>query len=244
MSIPRFHCPVPLSQGGELNLPEAVANHAVRVLRMRAGDALVLFDGEGGECPAVLADITRSAVTVTLGEYSQVDRESPLDLWLVQALAAADKMDWVVQKAVELGATGVLPWQADRSVLKLDAVRAAKRQAHWQAIAISACEQCGRNRVPIVALPQDLAGALAACADRRVVGLLPSTDDAPTLRAEPMALVVGPEGGFSDAELALIRSVKAATLTLGPRVLRTETAGLAALAALNTRFGDFTLAEG
>lgn len=244
MSNPRFHCPVSLSQGGELTLPEAVANHAVRVLRMRAGDGLVLFDGEGGECPAVLADIARNAVTVTLGEYSQVNRESPLDLWLVQALAAADKMDWVVQKAVELGATGVLPWQADRSVLKLDAARAAKRQAHWQAIAISACEQCGRNRVPFVALPQDLETALAACAGRRIVGLIPAADGAPPLRAEPMALVVGPEGGFSDAELAVIRSVKAATLTLGPRVLRTETAGLAALAALNTRFGDFALAEG
>lgn len=244
MSIPRFFCPVSLSQGGELTLPEAVANHAVRVLRLRAGDALVLFDGEGGECPAVLAEVGRNTATATLGEYSQVNRESPLDLWLVQALAVADKMDWVVQKAVELGATGVLPWQADRSVLKLDSARAAKRQAHWQAIAVSACEQCGRNRVPFVGAPEDLTGVLAKCAGRRIVALHPEAGTEFRATMAPMALVVGPEGGFSDAELARLDTAGAAGLTLGPRVLRTETAGLAALSALNTFMGDFKLVKG
>jgi 16S rRNA (uracil1498-N3)-methyltransferase len=244
MAAPRFHCPVPLRQGGVLALPETVANHAVRVLRLKPGDALVLFDGEGGECPAVLRDVDRKTATVTLGEYSQVDRESPLDLWLVQALAVGDKMDWIVQKAVELGATGVLPWQADRSVLKLDPERAAKRQAHWQAIAISACEQCGRNRIPFVAAPQTLAAALAHCSDRRVVAMRPAADAAQPLRVAPMALIVGPEGGFSDGELAQLDVAEAAALTLGPRVLRTETAGLAGLAALNAQWGDFRLGTG
>lgn len=225
-------------------MPDDVANHAVRVLRLKAGDALVLFDGEGGECPAVLAEVTRNAATVTLGEYSQLSRESPLDIWLVQALAVGDKMDWIVQKAVELGATGVLPWQAERSVLKLDATRADKRRAHWASVAVSACEQCGRNRVPFVEAPQSLSAVLARCADRRVVAMLPAVGGAEPLRAEPMALIIGPEGGFSDAELAQLRSAKATSLTLGPRVLRTETAGLAGLAALNARFGDFRLSTG
>jgi 16S rRNA (uracil1498-N3)-methyltransferase len=222
-------------------LPDAVANHAVRVLRLRAGDALVLFDGAGGECAATLTEVTKSSATVRLSEYSQASRESPLDLWLVQALAVGDKMDWIVQKAVELGATGILPWQAERSVLKLDAARAEKRRAHWESVAISACEQCGRNRIPFVEAPQSLAGVLARCADRRLVAMLPVAENAKPLSAEPMALVIGPEGGFSDAEIAQLRSANAASLTLGPRVLRTETAGLAALAALNARFGDFQL---
>lgn len=227
-----------------ITLPESVANHAVRVLRLRVGDALVLFDGAGGECPAVLTDVSRQAATVSLGEYSQVDRESPLDLWLVQALAVGDKMDWIVQKAVELGATGVLPWQADRSVLKLDAERAAKRQAHWQAVAIAACEQCGRNRIPLIGAPQSLPEVLARLSARRIVALLPAAIRPSPLTAEPMALVVGPEGGFSDSEQSLLQAAQAATLTLGPRILRTETAGLAALAALNATFGDFKLELG
>jgi 16S rRNA (uracil1498-N3)-methyltransferase len=241
VSAPRFHCPVPLKQGGSLVLPEAVANHAVRVLRLKVGDELVLFDGEGGESPAVLTDVARNSATVSLSEYSQVNRESPLDLWLVQALAVGDKMDWIVQKAVELGATGVLPWQADRSVLKLDAARADKRRVHWEAVAVSACEQCGRNRIPFVEAPQSLTGVLARCAGRRVIAMMPATGDAPPLRAEPMALVVGPEGGFSDAETMLLKTTNATLLNLGPRVLRTETAGLAALAALNAHMGDFGL---
>lgn len=215
----------------------------MRVLRLRVGDALVLFDGQGGECPAVLSAAGRDGATVQLGEYSQVDRESPLDLWLVQALAVGDKMDWIVQKAVELGATGILPWQADRSVLKLDAARADKRRAHWQAVAISACEQCGRNRIPFVEAPQSLALALEQCAERRVMAMFPTGAAQSAVRAEAMALVIGPEGGFSDAEVQLLGKAGADMLTLGPRVLRTETAGLAALAALNARLGDFRFIE-
>ncbi|MBL8517343.1 MAG: 16S rRNA (uracil(1498)-N(3))-methyltransferase [Betaproteobacteria bacterium] len=247
MSAPRFHCaelPRPSRSGQAFTLPAAVASHAVRVLRLRVGDVLVLFDGEGGEVPATLADVARECATVTLGEYSQVDRESPLDLWLVQALAVGDKMDWIVQKAVELGATGIVPWQADRSVLKLDAARADKRRAHWEAVAISACEQCGRNRIPFVDAPLSLTAALARSASRRVVAMMPGVAGPSAFRAEPMALVVGPEGGFSDAEAKLLRATNVATLTLGPRILRTETAGLAALAALNARFGDFGLTAG
>lgn len=224
-----------------LHLPESVANHAVRVLRLDVGDALVLFDGDGGEYPGIIATAERGAVTVTLGEYSQVNRESPLDIWLLQALAVGDKMDWVVQKAVELGATAVLPWQAERSVLKLDAAKAAKRQSHWQSIAIAACEQCGRNRIPVVHLPQSLTAALAASKGRRVLGLMPGASNSLALSRAPMCLVIGPEGGFTDGEIATIHSHSGEPLALGPRVLRTETAGLAALSALNAQLGDFVL---
>lgn len=204
---------------------------------------MVLFDGQGGECAAVIVSAERDAVTVTLGEYSQVDRESPLDIWLLQALAVGDKMDWIVQKAVELGATAVLPWQADRSVLKLDAARAAKRQAHWQSIAVASCEQCGRNRIPVIHPPQALESALAASRGRRILGLMPGMTNVVALSPSPMSLVIGPEGGLTDGELVAIRTAGGEPLSLGPRVLRTETAGLAAISALNARLGDFVLQD-
>jgi 16S rRNA (uracil1498-N3)-methyltransferase len=149
-------------------------------------------------------------------------------------------MDWIIQKAVELGATGILPWQAERSVLKLDGERAAKRLAHWQGVAIAACEQCGRNRLPRIDAPGRLADVLARSQGRRQVVLspLPGAAADPIWR-EACALVIGPEGGFSPAELATLTAAGAASLTLGPRILRTETAGLAALSALNARLGDF-----
>lgn len=239
--ISRFFCPFPLPASGEIQLPEALAHHAARVLRLRDGDPLILFDGSGGEQPAVLSVRGKQCFAVLQDRY-EVERESPLRLVLVQALASGDKMDWIVQKAVELGVAAIVPVQAERSVLRLAGERAAKRVEHWQQVSISACEQSGRNRVPLVAPICGLRDYLA----RPREGLRLILDPMATQRlldaARPAGeaqLLIGPEGGWSDDELAACRSAGCVGMRLGPRVLRTETAGLAAIAALQTVWGDF-----
>jgi 16S rRNA (uracil1498-N3)-methyltransferase len=239
--ISRFFFPHPLPASGAVPLPEALAHHASRVLRLRDGDPIVLFDGRGGEVAARLL-AQGKAWLAELGEASSAERESPLQLVLVQALASGDKMDWIVQKAVELGAWAVVPVEAERSVLRLSGERAAKRLEHWRQVAVAACEQSGRNRVPaiepIAALRDYLAGAHAAL---RLV-LDPAHGARPASLAPPggaVHLLVGPEGGWSEGELAACRVAGCTGIGLGPRVLRTETAGLAALAALQALWGDF-----
>lgn len=241
--IARFFFPSALPAGGCVALPEALAHHAVRVLRLRDGDAVVLFDGSGAEWPARLAVRGREC-SAELEDCRFVERESPLQVVLVQALAAGDKMDWVVQKAVELGVHAVQPLSAARSVLRLAGERAERRVAHWQQVAVAACEQCGRNRVPSVRGLSSLADYLAASATERRVVLAPGgavglAALAPPRSGEALHLLVGPEGGWSEDELALCTRAGVTALALGPRVLRTETAGLAALAALQARWGDF-----
>lgn len=199
---------------------------------------MVLFDGSGGELHARLDVRARLAVAVD-GRWQEVSRESPLDIVLVQALASSDKMDWVIQKAVELGATGIIPVQAARSVLRLAGERADKKLEHWRQIVIAACEQCGRNRLPFVAPLQSLAAYLSREAVRWI--LAPGGESLSAIQPVPSSihLLIGPEGGWSDEELALCLRAGSRAVGLGPRVLRTETAGLAALAALQARAGDF-----
>lgn len=241
--IPRFHCPFPLAPGAQVELPEQAAHHALKVLRMKAGDCVILFDGRGGEW---LAEIVGAGGTAraALREFSERDCESPLQVTLAQALPASDKMDWVVEKCVELGVAAIQPVAAKRSVIRLSAERMARRVAHWNAIASSACEQCGRNRVPIVApvldLPQYLAGAMAQNARR----LMLAPGGAVSLHAldkpaEPVIVMVGPEGGWEEGEMQAAQAAGFQFLQLGPRVLRTETAGLAVLAAMQSAWGDF-----
>lgn len=239
--ISRFHFPGTLPDGGEVALPEAVAHHALRVLRLRDGEPLVLFDGGGGEVDARLV-VRGKAGHALLGARRTVDRESPLQVVLVQALASGDKMDWIVQKAVELGAAGVVPVAAERSVLKLGGERADKRRAHWQQVAQAACEQCGRNRLPTVAEPTTLAAYLAAQRATAKLILAPGGESGLAGLQRPSAplhVLIGPEGGWSEAELAACRAAGCVALGLGPRILRTETAGLAVLAALQAKWGDF-----
>ncbi|MCK2125145.1 16S rRNA (uracil(1498)-N(3))-methyltransferase [Thauera aromatica] len=239
--ISRFHFPDRLPAGGEVVLPEALAHHALRVLRLREGEALTLFDGAGGEVAARLVVRGKTAVAV-LGERSAADRESPLQVVLVQALAAGDKMDWIVQKAVELGVAVIQPVQAERSVLRLGGERADKRVAHWQQVAVSACEQCGRNRIPEVRPVQALGQWLASHRDACNYLLAPGGASGFAGAPRPPAgvrLLVGPEGGWSEAELAAADAAGCQRVSLGPRVLRTETAGLAALAVVQARWGDF-----
>ena len=239
--ISRFHFPDRLPAGGEVALPDALAHHALRVLRLRDGEAVVLFDGSGGEVEARLA-VRGKAVFAQLGEARALERESPLRIMLVQALASGDKMDWVVQKAVELGVHAVQPVQAERSVLRLAGERADKRVAHWQQVAVAACEQCGRNRIPEILPLQPLVHWLGTHRDALNYVLAPGGAKGFADEPEPkdvVHLLVGPEGGGSEGELAAFDAAGCRRVRLGPRVLRTETAGLAAIAALQARWGDF-----
>ena len=242
--IPRFHVPFSLSPGAQVELPKATAHHALRVLRMQAGDPVVLFDGNGGEWRAEMLGKMGSALHVVLKEFVDRDCESPLAITLVQALPTGDKMDWVVEKCVELGVTAIQPVAAKRSVIRLSAERMERRVMHWNHIASAACAQSGRNRVPVVApvldLPQYLAVAKTLAAQRLI--LAPQAEH--PLRtlgkpAEPLIVMVGPEGGWEEGELQAARAAGFLALQLGRRVLRTETAGAAAIAALQAVWGDF-----
>jgi 16S rRNA (uracil1498-N3)-methyltransferase len=236
-----------LAPGAQVELPEQAAHHALKVLRMQAGDSVILFDGRGGEWLAEILGAGLSgkcAARVALKAFNDRDSESPLDITLVQALPSGDKMDWVVEKCVELGVTTIQPVAAKRSVIRLSAERMARRVAHWNGITSAACEQCGRNRVPLVApvldLPQYLAGAMAQNARR----LLLAPEGSTALNAmgkplEPVIVMVGPEGGWEEGEMQAAHAAGFTAVRLGPRVLRTETAGAAVLAAMQAVWGDF-----
>lgn len=243
MVIPRFHVVGTIAANATLALPEKVAHHAAHVLRLRVGDAVVLFNGDGGEFRATVSAIGKRAVTVAVGAHDPVERESPLDVTLVQALSSGDRMDLTLQKAVELGVRRLVPVESERCVVRLKGERADKRMDHWRQVVIAACEQCGRNRVPalqpLVSLDVWL-GAVQPGAARWV--LLPGADmplrDLPR-PAGSVEILVGPEGGLTDAEAAAAQRAGYRALRLGPRVLRTETAAPALLAAMQALWGDF-----
>lgn len=210
---------------------------------MKEGDPVRLFDGRGGEWTGHLKRAGK-AMAVVLGSFDGTDREPPLAVMLAQGLPAADKMDWIVQKTVELGVAGIRPVVARRSVIRLSGERMERRVAHWQAVAVAACEQCGRNRVPGVAplvdlphflseepKPGELRLMLDPAADRRLADL--------PRPAGPVTLLVGPEGGFEEGEIAAARLSGFQGIRVGPRILRTETAGLAVVAAMMALWGDF-----
>lgn len=242
--IPRFHCPAPLAPGALVELPETVGHHALRVLRMKSGDHLILFDGNGGEWRATLKVGAGGTAQALLGEFAAIERESPLQVTLAQALPAGDKMDWIVEKCVELGVAAIQPLAAKRSVMRLSPERMARRVAHWNAIAAAACEQCGRNRVPAVMPVLDLPQYLGTAQAQNACRLLLEPQGEDTLRSlarptAPVVVMVGPEGGWEDAERSAAHAAGFTVLRLGPRVLRTETAGMALLAALQALWGDF-----
>jgi 16S rRNA (uracil1498-N3)-methyltransferase len=242
MNSPRFYCREALSPGAHVELPEPVARHAVRVLRLPPGAPVVLFDGRGGEYPAHIERIERDRVYAELAAWQDIERESPLAVTLIQALQAGDKMDFTIQKAVELGVRGIVPVESRRSVLRLAGERAAKRVAHWQGVVASACEQCGRNQVPLVAPLEKLENWLARPAGG-TLRLMLAPDAGQTLAeiapAGEVQLLIGAEGGLDPQEMIAAQHAGFQAVRLGPRVLRTETAGLAALAALQALWGDF-----
>ncbi|RYY98816.1 MAG: 16S rRNA (uracil(1498)-N(3))-methyltransferase [Comamonadaceae bacterium] len=231
--MPRLYCPEPLQPGLQLALPPGPARH-VQVLRLQPGDALRLFDGRGGEYDARVTHMGRSDVQVDVQGHHAIDCEPAMAVHIAIGMPANERMDWLVEKATELGAASIQPLLAERCVLRLAGDRALKKQAHWQGIAVAACEQSGRNRVPTVHAVQSLAAWLAAQPRPGVVlSLRPGTRAVATLAAaSEMTLLSGPEGGLSpnEEDAALARGWQPAHL--GPRILRSETAPLAALALL------------
>jgi 16S rRNA (uracil1498-N3)-methyltransferase len=244
MRSTRIHVDQPLALAAELALPQQAAEHVVRVLRMNAGDMLTIFNGDGYDYAATLISIGKRDVTVRIEEREQIDNESPLRLTLAQGVARGEKMDLIVQKATELGVARIVPLFTERSEVKLDAARAEKRLLHWRAVAASACEQSGRVCVPEVTAAQTLQEWLKNLADdgaQRLALLPEGTRRARELRFSDAGglLVVGPEGGLGDRDVSALQDAGFQGLRLGPRILRTETAGLAALAALQALHGDF-----
>ena len=242
MSPPRFLHPGPLAAHTTVELPDALAHHAVRVLRLKPGAQIMLFDGSGGQYPATL-DIDGKRANATLGAHSAVEAEPAGRITLVQGIASGDKMDWIIEKAVELGAAEIVPVFAQRSVLQLSGERLRKRLEHWRRVVVAATEQCGRNRLPAIQEPATLRDYL----------IRHSPEPASTLFCHPgaeltlaqalagvqtqLTLLVGPEGGWSEEELALTRTHGLTPVSFGRSVLRTETAGLALIAASTALLG-------
>jgi 16S rRNA (uracil1498-N3)-methyltransferase len=233
---PRVYVDEPLRAGLTVELPRAAGHHA-RVLRLREGDAVVLFDGNGGEWHGVFQG--RGKVRAT--SFADVERESPLAITLVQGVSSGERMDYTVQKAVELGVAAIQPLITKKGVVRLEGERASARVAHWQKVVVSACEQCGRNRVPPVRpiLDFDLYAR-----DANIEGsMLLLSAQGPSVRKlelnSSLTLAIGPEAGFAQEEQAALERIGFVKASLGPRILRTETAALAALAALSALRGDF-----
>jgi 16S rRNA (uracil1498-N3)-methyltransferase len=242
MRVTRCHVEQTLQAGSEITLPEDAANHLLRVLRLREGDACVLFNGDGHDYAATVIATGKRDARVRIESTQPLANESPLRITLVQGIARGEKMDLILQKATELGVAAVIPVNAERTEVKLDAERTAKRVAHWRSVIVSACEQSGRATLPTLALPTalaQLAAQLPGDALRLTLdpqgeyGLKTMVIDVPQV-----VVAIGPEGGWSPRDREVLAQAGFQGLQLGPRILRTETAGLAAIAALQARFGD------
>jgi 16S rRNA (uracil1498-N3)-methyltransferase len=231
----------PLSAGRSTTLGGTSANHISRVLRLREGSELTLFDGRGGEYSARITGFRKDIVQVDVQEHRAVERESALDLTLVQGVSRGERMDWVMQKSTELGVRRIVPVLTERAVVRLDGKQGERKVQHWRAIVIAACEQCGRNQVPEVTRPLGLHETLGAL-DKEVTRVLLSPAGKLRIRDLPrpakVTLLIGPEGGLADNEEYAAVAAGFQQVQLGPRILRTETAALAALAALQHDFGD------
>ncbi|MDC9725915.1 MAG: 16S rRNA (uracil(1498)-N(3))-methyltransferase [Gammaproteobacteria bacterium] len=240
MRITRFYCPELNTDNELFTLPDAAHRHAVKVLRLKQGDLLRLFDGRGLEVEASLEHVSKRESSVRLGERIDVHNESPLNITLLQGISRGERMDYALQKAVELGVNKIIPVVTERCNVQLSGGRSDKRLAHWQGVMISACEQSGRSILPELMQIQSLEDALnenkVICqlvldplADIGFIGLEKQKD---------IALVIGPEGGFSEQEIAQANSAGFQSIRFGPRILRTETATVAALAVVQTMWGD------
>lgn len=240
LSGPRLHVEAGLAPGAQLDLAERAARH-VAALRLRVGDALVLFSGDGYEWRATLTALGKRGVQVAVHERREASRESPLAVTLAQGVCVADRMDLVLQKATELGVARIQPLVTQRSIVRLSQERQERRETHWQNVVVAACEQCGRNVVPAVlplATLRDYLGTPAASGTRLLLSPL-ATETLRTLEVRaPVTVLIGPEGGLTDEERELAALAGFTGVRFGPRILRTETAPLAALAALQVLHGD------
>ncbi len=241
MPEPRIHLPVPLAVGQTVELDENARRHVVQVLRLRAGDGIVLFNGEGGEWPATIVEAGKRSVQARIESFTDIDRESPLNVHLGLGISKGERMDFALQKATELGVARITPLFTERVVVRLDDKRLAKRQDHWRGVIVAACEQSGRNRLPVLHDAMSFADWLAVRDEACRLFLDPvaarSLKDLPAPETR-VALAIGPEGGFSARERDRIRERDFTGVQLGPRILRTETAAMAALAAVQVLWGD------
>jgi 16S rRNA (uracil1498-N3)-methyltransferase len=247
MRLTRVYVEAPLAAGKRLVVEGSAANHIMRVLRLRSGEALTVFDGSGGEFGARIEEFRRDSVVVAVEDHRLLERESPLRLTLAQGISRGERMDWVIQKATELGTSRIVPLFTKRSMVRLDEKQADRKLQHWRAVAIAACEQCGRNRIPELAAPVDFFDVLPAEASGATRLLLSPTGD---LRIEDLGqdvrqgaskgitVLIGPEGGLEDVEQEAALAAGFKAVRLGPRVLRTETAAIAALTIIQRYFGD------
>jgi 16S rRNA (uracil1498-N3)-methyltransferase len=245
MSTPRFYCPPPWHFDTIFELPPEAAHHANRVLRLRVNDPVQVFDGKGNALDATISEISGKRVELINLKPCATELQQNLHIVLAQAMCSSEKMDWVVQKATELGAAEILPVQTQRSVAKLTSERAEKRTEHWQSVAVSACEQCGRNTLPQTHAPQEFTIWMSQQRGTPGAKLILQPGGATTLHQHPrpqgkITLLVGPEGGFSADEVLMAHQAGFVSILLGPRVLRTETAALAGITALQTIWGDFS----
>ncbi|NGZ65790.1 16S rRNA (uracil(1498)-N(3))-methyltransferase [Vibrio aestuarianus subsp. cardii] len=241
MRIPRIYHPTPISQLGTIALSDDAAGHIGRVLRMQVGQEVLLFDGSGAEFPATISEVTKKGVLVEVAERIESSCESPLNLHLGQVISRGDKMEFTIQKSVELGVNTITPLISERCGVKLDAKRFEKKLEQWQKIAISACEQCGRNTVPVIRPIMQLEAWCAEQSDALKLNLHPRAKYSINTLPEPVTkvrLLIGPEGGLSAQEIRMTEEYQFEETLLGPRVLRTETAALTAITALQVRFGD------
>ncbi len=244
MRLTRIYQPQPLCTDDLINLSKAAAHHLVGVLRATVGSEFTLFNGEGGEFLAKIVSIEKNSVSVQVGEYSQITRESPLQIVLGQAISRPERMDYTLQKAVELGVTRIVPLLVEHSCIKLSMERWKKRLLHWQAVVLAACEQSGRTQIPSVSQPIPLVVAVNEIkADIRAI-LIPTAVQAISKlksSAPRVVIFVGPEGGWSKTEISLAIAAGCVPICLGPRILRTETAGLVAITLFQGAFGDISL---
>jgi 16S rRNA (uracil1498-N3)-methyltransferase len=260
MRLTRVYVDAPVAAGKRVVVEGSAANHIARVLRLRSGDSLTVFDGSGGEFGARIEEFRKEAVVVAVEEHRPLDRESPLPLTLVQGISRGERMDWIIQKATELGASRIQPVFTKRSVVRLDEKQAQRKLQHWRAIAVAACEQCGRNRIPDLAVPLDFFDMLAGDPSGRTgpaggTGPAGRTDSADSTRlllsptgdlriddlqdvGKGITVLIGPEGGLEDLEQEAAVTAGFKAVRLGPRVLRTETAAIAALTIIQRYFGD------
>jgi 16S rRNA (uracil1498-N3)-methyltransferase len=249
--LTRVYVEAALTAGGRVDLPPDTAAHLAKVLRARAGDELILFNGDGREFNGAIEAVRGSRVAASVGDGRQMDRESPLSITLVQCIPRGDRMDFIVQKATELGVTRIVPVLSQRSVVRLDQSQAESKANHWRAVAVSACEQCGRNRLPAIEPAQPLLNYLGDSLPGTGLRLVLEPESAPygsaaaqglgRSAAIPVAeaeIAIGPEGGFAADELEAFRVAGFSQVGLGPRILRTETAAIAAVVWLQARFGD------
>lgn len=243
MAIPRIYQPVSLQPRSELQLDSNAAHHVFRVLRMQAGEQVLLFNSQAeGDYHAVIQRIDKKGVWVQVGEFIPAKREAEVDIYLAQGIARGEKMDMIIQKAVELGVKKIFPLITERCNVRLTGEREEKRLAHWQGVVISACEQSGRNQLPSISPPADYADWLSQAKAEACFILSPHTltKMPPAGEKAPRSIIVlvGPEGGFSENEVQLAIDHGFTSLNLGPRILRTETASLAALTVMQYAYGD------